>query len=243
MKAAFVVGFYDPVSKALDLDFKSDLDATKLFVFPKSSSHHAFDLSAFKAELLQRSEPSILIVSADFSRAQGFEWLSANVQGLRDAAAERGPKEVKIVLCGDTQNPAPVVAALREFGLGGPSRPGDVVPEHILTAFRGGGRVLCVRGKDQAEFEEALRRANFEFQNFATHFVEVVLPYGSNVGNTVKRLSKQHSCLIYAWGVLKYLPPAIKAKWGRFYTGESPATAVNWFKQAVLKPDTPDPKS
>lgn len=236
MKAAFVVGFYSPVSDELRTRFAKELDAETLEVFPRSSSHHAFDVNAFKARILQRSEPSVLIVAPDFSRSSEFGWLSSSLAGIREAARSRiGGRSVDLVFCEDTQNPNPVVLALRQFGFGFSSGPEDAVSEQALTIFRGQKRILCVRGKDQTAFEEVLRRAKFEFQDFGTHFAEVPLPYGSNVGNTVKKFSKQHPCLIYAWGVLKYLAPPIKAKFEHFFTGDTPTAAVGWFKQGVLK--------
>ena len=139
------------------------------------------------------------------------------------------------MLCDDTQNPEPVVSALIEFGLGSDAGSSTTpVPESALQAYTKGSKVVCVRGAGQSTFQEALRRANFQFQRFEDYFEEVELPYNSNVNNTVKKFAKRYGCLLYAWGVLKYLQPPIKKKWSSFHEGETPAAVVVRFKQAVL---------
>jgi hypothetical protein len=241
VKAALVVGFYSPVEEALNTRFEAEVRDGSLASFSRVSSHQAFDFNAFKSTLFQKLDgdacEEIVIVAADFTRARGFEWLSSRLGEVIAAANSRsaGSKKIGCVECGDTQNPAPVFQALQNFGFPGTPEAGTLLEERIVRTFRGSNKILCVRGADQTPYEEALKRGGIQFQDFNEHFMEVVLRYGSNVGNTVKKLAKHHSCLIYANGVLKYIQPPVKAKWKHFFEGRTPSDAVGWFRQALSR--------
>jgi len=235
VKVAFVVGFFNPVGSALQDAFEEQLDGGTLICVSKTSSRYPFDVNKFKSQLFQKATAmeidSILVVAADL---RGQEWLTSSLQQMVDAARDRSDgKDIQLVLCKDAQNPAPVIESISAFGLVVSGECGGEVSESDLIAYRQLKKVLCVRGKNQSGFEDALRRAGFQFANFEHHFVEVPLSYGSNVGQTLKESAKHHICLLYAWGELKYLQPATKTKWDNLHQGENPAAAVARFKQAI----------
>ena len=236
MKVAFVVGFFNPVESALQDAFEEQLDGGTLICISKTSSRYAFDVNKFKSQFFQKAVASdvdsILVVAADL---RGQEWLTANLQQMVDAARDRsGGKNIQLVLLKDAQNPAPVMDSIHGYGLvASADYAGGEVSESQLIAYTGSKKVLCVRGKNQSGFEDALRRGNFQFTNFEDHFVELALSYGSNTGQTLKDSAKHHICLLYAWGELKYLQPATKSRWENLHQGENPAAAVARFKQAV----------
>jgi hypothetical protein len=236
VKVAFVVGFFNPVEAALKDAFEEDLDGGTLICVSKTSSRYAFDVNKFKSQFFQKAAASdvesILVIAADL---RGQEWLTANLQQMVDAARARsGGKNIQLELQKDAQNPTPVIDSINQYGLAKSGEcAGGEVSELELMAYTHSKKVLCVRGKNQSGFEDALRRANFKFTNFENHFVELELSYGSNVGQTLKDSAKHHICLLYAWGELKYLQPATKSKWQNLHQGENPAAAVARFKQAV----------
>jgi hypothetical protein len=240
VKVAFVVGFYSPVEAALAQRFKGELDAGGVVFLGKASPHHAFDVKQFMAQFLhkadERDADPILVIAPDLSCDPKLQWVHYRLKEVIGSGGTRaGSRESRLVLCDDTQNSEPVVGALLEFGLGSVADSSTtVVPELSLQAYTKGSKVVCVRGAGQSTFEEALRRANFQFTRFEDYFDEVELSYSSNANNTVKKFAKRYGCLLYAWGVLKYLQPPIKKKWGSFHEGETPAAAVARFKQAVL---------
>jgi hypothetical protein len=239
VKVAFVVGFYSPVETALAERFKSELDTGSVVFLGKGSPHHAFDVKQFMARFLQKADEAdpdpILVVAPDLSNDPNLQWVHFRLQEVVGSCESRdGNRESLLELCADTQNPEPVVSKLTKFGLGLASDARAVVPESSLQAYTRAGKIVCVRGAGQSTYEDALRRANFQFTRFEDYFEEVELSYSSNANNTVKKLAKKYSCLLYAWGVLKYLQPPIKKKWERHHEGETPAAAVSRLKQAVL---------
>lgn len=239
MKVAFVVGFYSPVEASLVAQFESELDSGSLVFLGKASPYHAFDVKQFMSEFLRRAgevdADPMLVVAPDLSSDPNLQWVHFRLQEVVGSAGARaGNRESRLVLCADAQNSAPVISELLEFGLGLTADASASVTESSLVEYTKGRKVLCVRGKGQPTFEDALRRASFQFTCFEDHFVEVELPYTCNANNTVKKFARQYSCLLYAWGVLKYLQPPIRKKWNALCEGETPAAAVTRFKQAVL---------
>lgn len=233
MKVAFVVGFFSPVEKALSVEFKKELDSRVLVFLGKPSPHQPFNFHAFKSHFFQAAslnDPDpILVIAADM---RGLDWVRNSLEGIVGSGRSRG-REVQLLFFADAQDADPVVDALHEFQLSGV--PEDrVVSESMLMAYTKGQKIVCVRGQNQSSFEDALRRANFQFGRFEDHFLEIDLAYGPNVGETVTGYSKRHACLIYAWGELRYLQPATKRKWADPHEGKTPASAVARFKQAVL---------
>jgi hypothetical protein len=240
VKAAFVTGFFSPVKKALEVEFAREFDCEALVFLGKVSPHQAFDLKTFKSRFFQVAKAGdrdpILVIAA---KVRGLEWINDSVAAIVESArAQSNNKEIRLLFFEDAQNPDPITAALHEFDLSGAPEL-SAVAEVKLLAHTKGQKVLCVRGDKQSSFEDALRRAGFQFERYEDHFVEIGLAYGSNVSKVLKSYAKQHAYLLYAWGALKYLDPSVKSKWKSLHQGDTPAAAVTRFKQAVLGSCTP----
>ena len=237
MKVAFVTGFFSPVKNGLEAEFAAELSRGALVFLGKASPHQAFDLKIFKSRFFQVAKGGdrdpILVIAA---KVRGLEWVNDSLAAIVESArAQSNGKEIRLLVFDDTQNPDPIIGALHDFDLSDSHEQGGVTEDKLLT-YTHGQKVLCVRSDNQSTFEDALRRAGLQFDRFEDHFVEVSLAYSSNVSQALKSYAKQHACLLYAWGALKYLDPSVKSKWKSLHQGETPAAAVARFKQAVLGP-------
>jgi hypothetical protein len=238
VRVAFVVGFFNSLEEALQPEFQREFDNGRLVFLPIPSPRHPFDFKKFKSQFFDAAsrddQDPILVVATDMRNAE-LAWVRGSLEGIVDSARSRSnsrPIEGPLFLR-DAQNAEPVADALRKFKLGDQVEE-EAVSEAMLQAHVNGGKAFCVRGRKQSCFEDALRRANIQFGRFEDYFVEVDLPYGSNVGQTLKERAKQHSFLLYAWGELKYMQPSDKDKWSAVHQGQTPADAVARFKQAVI---------
>lgn len=235
MKVAFVVGFFNTVEDALRSEMKERVDAKSIVCVPKRSSQYPFDLNRFKwllsQELKSSDDEPILVVASDLRAEERF---NHDLKQIIEAQRIRSGRDIRRVTHKDAQDPAPVFESLEEFGFStSEESSAEEISESTLTAHRGGKKILCVRGPNQSAYEDTLRRANFKFERFEDHFEEMVLPYSSNNGHTLKQSAKSHSCLIYAWGELKYLQPTVADKWQNLHQGKNPAAAIGRFKQSV----------
>lgn len=245
MKAAFVVGFFSPVEKALQSEFGKELGSGALVFLGKPSLYQAIDLKGFKSRFFKVAKGGdrdpVLVIAARV-RDPRLDWINDSLAAIVESAREQSNgKAIHLSFFDDLQNPDPVVGALHEFELSDSDQSCAVTEVKLLT-YTKGLKVLCVRGQMQPSFEDALRRAGLQFEGYEVHFVEVTLAYNSNVTQVLKNYAKQHACLLYAWGGLKYLDPSVKGKWKTLHQGETPAAAVARFKQAVLGSCTADEK-
>lgn len=237
MRIAFVVGFFNTLETPLRDEFQREFDNGMLVFLGISSPRHPFNLGIFKSQLLDAAgrddRDPMLVIAADM-RNRELAWVRGNLEGIVEAAQSRGRhRGITLMFLRDAQNVEPVAKAIHEFKLGEPIE-GNTVSEEMLRSHLNGSTIVCLRGKKQPSYKDALRRANFEFQRFEDYFVELELDYGSNVGRAVKARADKHGCLLYAWGKLKYLDPTIKDGWRTVHEGQTPAAAVARFKQAVL---------
>jgi len=233
VRVAFVAGFFSPVEETLKDEFECELASRALVVVGKPALKVPFDVHKFKSQFFQAASlddrDPILVIATSI---RGEEWVRAALEGIVESGRSRG-REILLKFLPDTQDPAPIVEALDEFELTSSAKD-MAVTEAMLTTYRQGHRILCVRGGNQAGFADALTRAQVQFANFDDHFLEVTLSYGPNVIETLVKYSRNHSCLLYAWGELKYLQPRAKKKWGAVHQGKTPSDAIVRFKQAVL---------
>jgi hypothetical protein len=248
VKVAFVVGFFNPVKRKLETLYKDELNRHTLQFLGKESPYQAFDLPAFKArffELAGNDSPDPILVLA--AETRGFEWVTSQLEGAvnggRSRAGDR--KQIHLDLFQDAQNADPVLEALKQFWLeaGSADEVAKEITESELRAYLRGKRALCARGLNQTGFEEALRRANLRFSRFDEYFAELPLAYGSNVTQTLKNAASSYSCLLYAWGELRYLAHPAKKNWKVLFQGDAPAAAVARFKKAVLRSASSAPSS
>jgi hypothetical protein len=173
----------------------------------------------------------ILVVASDLRAEARF---NHDLKQMIEAQRVRSGRDIRLVFHKDAQDPAPVFESLEEFGFStGEESSAEDISESTLRAHRGGKKILCIRGPNQSAYEDTLRRANFKFERFEDHFVEMILPYSSNNGHTLTQSAKSHSCLIYAWGELKYLQPTVADKWQNLHQGKNPSAAIARFKQSV----------
>jgi hypothetical protein len=242
VKVAFVVGFFSAIDKSLCAEFEQDVGAGRVVFFHTVSEQRSFNFPQFKSlffEVVTRDDPDPVYVFAAEMRHPALAWVRRNLQGIVNSARGRDKcRAIELVFFSNAQDAEPVADSIRECHLAGEPET-RVVEEELLRRHANGVKILCIRGEQQSSFEEALRRADIQFENFSDHFDEVPLPYGSNVGRTVKQSARSYNCLLYAYGELKYVQPAIKDKWKAFHQGKTPAAAVARFKEAVLGSSKP----
>lgn len=236
MHAAFVLGFFSPVGKALEQKYAGALKARSVAFIGKNTPQQAFDLKRFKSEFFSRiadgSNDPILVLAAE---TRGLEWVKMQLEQIVQAGTDRaGARPISLRFFHDAQDPNPIVDLIDTF-LPAPAAEGAQAEtsETALRRFRGSGRILCVRGNNQTGYEEALRRANIRFGTFDDHFEEMPLTYGSNIGNVIRNAASHYVGLLYAWGELKYLQPKIKKHWSVLFQGDTPAAVVARFRQAL----------
>jgi hypothetical protein len=234
---AFVVGFFSSVEDALRTEFDVLIETGTIVCVGKKSSAYPFDLKRFKGHLAQciavgGPDDPIIVIASDLRSEQRF---NNDLKHLIDAQKVRSGREIRLEFHKDAQDAGAVIDSLETFGITGCADPcqESEISDAALTTYRHGKKILCVRGANQSEYEDVFRRANFKFARFDEHFLEMELAYSSNNGSTLKQSAKAHSCLIYAYGELKYLQPSVADKWINVHQGKNPSAAVARFKQAV----------
>lgn len=237
MRDALVVGFFNSIETSLRAEFKNEIDAGRLVFFHTPSPRHSFSFPKFKGrffEVAMRNDGDTVYVLAADMRHPELNWVRGQLEAIvASARARENCRHIDVTFFDNAQDSEAVAETLRECQLAGPSE-NHPVDEAQLRRHTNGQKVLCIRGEQQASYEEAFRRADIQFENFEDHFEEIALPYGSNVGKTLKEYAKRYGCLLYAWGELKYAQPAVKDRWQAFHQGKTPSSAVARFKEAVL---------
>jgi hypothetical protein len=243
VKVAFVVGFFNSLETSLRVEFKQEIDTGRLVFFNTPSPRYSFSFPKFKGQFfdvaMRNDQDTVYVLAADMRHAE-LSWVRGNLEGIVDSARAREDcRPIELTFFENAQDFEAIAEALRQCQLAGPIA-NHPVDEESLRKHMNGQKTLCVRGMKQGSFEDALRRANIQFKSFGDHFEEMPLSYGSNVGKTLREAAKRYGCLLYAWGELKYVQPALKDKWGAFHQGKTPADAVARFKQAVLGAALPE---
>jgi hypothetical protein len=237
VKVAFVVGFFNSLETPLRAEFQHELDGGRLVFLGIPSPRYSFSFAQFKSKLFgtlsQTDQDPVYIFAADMRNSE-LAWVRGSIEGIVNSALSReNCRPIQLAFFENAQDFEAVADALRDCQLSGAVE-NHHVDESALRAHMNGHKGLCVRGRQQSSFEDALRRANIQFENFTDYFEELDLPYGPNVGKTLKDCAKRYRCLLYAWGELKYLEPNAKDRWHALHQGKTPAAVVARFKEAVL---------
>ncbi len=234
-----MLGFFEnAIETALRAEFNEALNDRRIILFGHRGTNPPFDLRRFTSSFFERiqdgtADPVIVIaqIRVKASTTGDKDWVGRKLEEIVESGRARViGREIRLVHEKNAQNPEPVVETLRAYGFSG--RNDDVSGEEVAQ-FLSGGTALCVRAMHQSKYETALERANVTC-NFDEHFVEMVLSCNPNLMQALANDAKAHAALLYAFGGLKYLPPAFKRGFaGLLVQAETTAAVIARFKQAV----------
>jgi len=239
VKVAYVLGFFEnAIETELRAEFGEALTDRRIIVFGHRGANPPFDLRSFTSSFFERikdgtTDPVIVIaqIRVKASPTGDKDWVERKLEEIVESGRARAiGREIRFVPERNAQNAESVVEILRAYGFSGRN---DEVSREEVSQLLCGGTALCVRAMHQSKYETALERARVTC-NFDEHFVEMVLSYNPNLVQALANDAKTHAALLYAFGGLKYLPPAFKRGFaGLLVQAETTAAVIARFKQAV----------
>jgi hypothetical protein len=170
VRIAFILGFFDPVRKAVEATFPSQLKDGSVVWIRQAGPSREVNLGEFKSRFFDRLEVGPTHVLVILAVLRGKEWVEDRVTSVIQAGRFRQPEVTiePLITERNAQASESVLENLRAFG---PSR-GDDISMDSLRAILGARRVLCVRESGCPKFEEALKRCGFPDEAWGEFFVE-----------------------------------------------------------------------
>ena len=226
MKIAFVVGFFDPVKKALDDRFpKND---RLIWIDPGKDA-----LIVFKQRFYD------VVTTADgilvcLGRRGSERHLEDAAAGIIAVAQKQYATAIQFNAFGNLYDSAPVVELVESFGLETESPIGVA---HVRSRVAD-GKILCVSLEGKTSIFSALQRAGFSADVIRECFTEEQYKGGrnSNLMQDLKSRAQSHSCLLYAWGGLRTSTPDVKGAY-KYGCHEAPTASqvVELFKRSFTE--------
>lgn len=201
MKTAFVVGFFDPVKKALNERFPEN---DRLIWVDKGKNA----LIVFKQRFYEiaKTADGLLVC---LGRAGSERHLEEAMNGIIGVAQAQYPAAIEFMVFGNLYDHAPVIALVESFGI---ERETAIDISHVRSKVTE-GTVLCVSLEGKTTVFAALQRVGISAETLNECFVEEIIKGGknSNLMQYLKQKAQHHSCLLYAWSGLRTSTPDVKA--------------------------------
>lgn len=235
MKVAFVVGFYEPVRRALERRFAKQLKVSSLVWVRQVSSNREPDLGMFASRLAQQLAAGAKQILVMVALLSGTKWVEGSVRAIvADAMVRYSGVDVQIYFENKATNADFVLQQVTEFGLPEPSE----ISVDLLRWRLSGAKVLCVVMDGHTGFQESLSRAGFPPECVSEEFfAEMVVPRGknSNLMGTLHDKADQHRHILYAWTGLRTMPSKVKKRYSVIaFEGPTATDVVNLFKRWLL---------
>jgi hypothetical protein len=240
VKTIFVVGFFDPVRKALEKACSEHLQDQSIIWIGQVGARRGADpwkpreanlteLSGRFFERVSAGSDSILILLAVLNE---HEWVAESVESIiaRGVQISSGIKfELKTFKHASDQGG--VLDAIAQFGLRAPTQ---LSCERVRRRLDG-RKVLCVSMDGRTSILDSLKRAGFADETITSYFEEERIAGGKN-SNLMERLvslSSKYGFLLYAWEGLRTSTPAVKCSFGKCYEAQTASKVVALFKQWI----------
>lgn len=241
MKTVFVVGFFDPVKKALENTCPEYLQNQSVVwirqVAPRRQNGSwkpgAANFNEFSGRFFERisagSDPILvlLVVPDDHT------WVVQSAEAIIERATNEFGVQCHLKTFQHASDQSGVLDAISEFKLQAPPQLSyGKVAEKI-----GGRRVLCVSMEGRTSILDSLKRAGFPEETISACFDETRILGGKN-SNLMEYLissSKKYGCLLYAWDGLRTSTADVKGSFGKCYEAPTAAKVVHLFKRWILE--------
>ena len=222
MKIVFVVGFYNPVKKAIESLYGKHLDKSSIIWVGQKAAGREANLSEFSGLYLKQIKAGATSVLILLAQIQGRDFVVGAVESII-AASVRKPETCQLIPfepkhAGDREI---VLKHIADFGL---EEPNSLSAENIREKFPK-GKFLCVSPEGSTSVLEALRRVGFPVNVVEALFEEERIPGGRNSGlmQHLTESSKRYNALLYSFTGLRTLTPEVKGKFDHCY--EAPTAA------------------
>ena len=224
MKIAFVVGFFDPVKKALDARFPNN--DRLIWIDPGKNALIVFKQHFY--DLVKTAEGLLVCLG----RAGSQRHLQEAVTGIIGVAQGQYTTTIQFRAFGNLYDSAPVVELVESFGIETESPMGIVQ----LRSAVADGKILCVSLEGKTSILSALERAGFSTDVIRECFAEEQYKGGrnSNLMQDLKSRAQSHTCLLYAWSGLRTSTPEVKDAY-KYGCHEAPTASqvVELFKKSL----------
>lgn len=227
MKIALVVGFMDPVRRALDNCYPQDTFEDRLIFIPNQKN----SLEAFRGHLYDalKTADDLLVV---LGRPGSQRYLEKAALGIIQGAQEQHAFSFQFEVLGNIYDAAPVVQLVKNFGI-------DTQPQITSEDIRRKvthGKIFCASLAGKTSILAALKRAAFCPAAIAECFEEEVIgaSRNSNLNSHLKSQAGSHSYLIYAWEGARTITPEAKTAFAAgCVEAQSAAQAVELFRKWI----------
>jgi hypothetical protein len=207
MKIAFILGFFDPVRKALKECYPEDTYSDRILWISSGNG----TVTAFKGRYYDvvSTADSILVCVGASSKQKA---LLLGVDGIVSSGAAAYPQTpVKVEKFGNLFDGAPVLACVKQFGV-------EAQPPISVAQIRRripAGKILCVSPAGKTTIKVALERIGFSVDALNECFEEKLCQTArnSNLMQELESRAKTYPCLLYAWEGLRTSDPEIQKKY------------------------------
>lgn len=212
MKAAVILGFFQPVHDYLLRNYKGPVDRGKLISLPRQRRADLQSISSkFKSRLIQLLGGEAEDVLVILALPHDARWLQGAIQSIIERARSRFPTtRVQLETSSDVLSTEKVVEKLDHFGVATQG----TIPRSELAEKLGQSRVLFIWQKGRTPPSVALQRRGFTESDIQDFFEELAIDPGRNP-NLVRLLrnkANEFDHLLYAWGGLRTLPAEVKRR-------------------------------
>jgi hypothetical protein len=235
LKVALIVGFYEPVRKALERRFSEQMRLSALIWVRQVALNREADLPMFASQLarqLANGAKQVLVMVA-LPREQG--WVEGSVRNIILEATSIHPDvDIQLSFEEKAADVDTVLQKVGDFDLPEPS----VISAELLRSKLSTKTVLCVVMDGHTGFSESFVRAGFPPECICQEFfVDMVVPRGKN-SNLMKVLynkATQHQHILYAWTGLRTMPAKVKKRYSQMaFEGPTAKDVVNLFTRWLL---------
>ncbi len=227
MKIAFVMGFFDPVRKALNDRYPEAAYRNRL-IFLESGKGGLIVFKERFYDVAQTADGLLVCLG----RSESQRHLEDAMTGIVRVAEREYPTPILFKAFGNLYDPAPVLEFVESFGLETDPQIGvDDVRSRVPD-----GKILCVSLEGKTSILAALERAGFSSEAIHECFVEELRKGGrnSNLMQHLRQRAQTYPCLLYAWGGLRTSTPDIKAEYRHgCHEAVSASQVVELFKKSL----------
>lgn len=241
MKTVFVVGFFDPVKRALENACPEYLQNRSVVwirqVAPRKQDDPwkpaAANFNEFSGRFFERISAGsdsilILLVVPD-----EHPWVVQSAKAIIERATNEHGVQCDLKTFQHASDQSGVLDAISEFKLQAPPR----LSQGKVAEKTGGRKVLCVSMQGRTSILDSLKRAGFPEETISACFDETRI-VGSKNSNLMEHLissSKTYGCLLYAWDGLRTSTADVKGSFGKCYEAPTAAKVVDLFKRWILE--------
>jgi hypothetical protein len=219
-----VVGFFDPVRKALEERYPEN--DRLIWIEPGKTALIVFKERFY--EIVKTAEGLLVCLGRSGSQRH----LEDAMTGIISVAQSQYATPIQFKAFGNLYDPTPVLELVESFGLETKSQIGvDDIRSKVPD-----GKILCVSLEGKTSIFSALQRAGFSVVAIEECFVEELRKGGrnSNLMQYLKQRAQTYPCLLYAWGGLRTSTPDIKAEYRHgCHEAVSAAQVVELFKKSL----------